>query len=60
MVRVRPIEWGVPIVRSTQHGTSAAFDRYGRLLGSQSDDGPTRRPIPVDVVHRQGSARRRG
>ena len=50
MVRVRAIESGVPIVRSTQHGISVAFDRFGRVLGSHSDAGATGRVLAVNVV----------
>lgn len=50
MVRIRAIEWGVPIVRSTLHGASIAYDRQGRVLGSQRDDGAPGSTLILDVA----------
>ncbi|MFN8176871.1 MAG: nitrilase-related carbon-nitrogen hydrolase [bacterium] len=50
MARLGAIEYGVPIVRSTLHGRSAAIDPFGRVLGSRSDEGPGDHVLLVDIV----------
>jgi apolipoprotein N-acyltransferase len=49
MVRLRSIEYGVPIARATLHGESVVYDARGRSLGSLRDDRPHPRILLVDL-----------